>query len=842
MIQVSQLQPAQAANLNVPVYLKVYAEPNPVGIGQPVYISMFFTKPIPNTRLPDGTSQVYTGLTIKMVKPDGTNQTFPSTGTYTADTTGGVGGIVFTPNVAGNYTVQAFYAGQNITTGEHIMETMSPPDTFTVQEEQIPGFVVNPLPTEYWSRPIYSTNYAWGTLGGNWWGLWAPSFTDTGGYDGSGNNFNPYSEAPNSAHIMWVKPTAFGGQVGNPISSDQESQYTSTSILYRQFEPIILNGIIYYKLYPNVPTTVTSASGTPGWNAVDLRTGKLVWHKDTNETLLFAMNMQFHTIQEYGTQAYLVATAGTQASLGSGSYTVWKLYDPMTGTFIANITSAGGATSGLVETRDSNPQGTVYFFTTNSSGSGTAAKTSLTMWNSTLCIAGPTGSSVIRPSGNINYTRGLQWSVDVPRNITNSGGSVGSISLSIAGRTNDAILLRYYPAALTTFATEFGESYAIEMGYNATNGKILWGPVNRTLPRFHEIAVIATGDNYYVTHDKDTNEAQVYNLFTGEPIGGIVQLEGNALGTLSRGGAIAYDKCYIWDFGGYVNAIDCTTGTLNWTYTSRDAGYNTPYGIYPIWHFGSHSIADGKLFLSESRMYDPPIFSDAHKLAINCTDGSVVWSVLGFYGREPSAIADGYLVAWNSYDCQIYTYGKGPTALTVSAPQTGIEEGKSLVISGTVKDISAGTTDDDRSARFPTGVAAVSDESEEAWMEYVYMQQPKPTNTTGVPVSINVMDSNGNYRTIGTTKSDADGYFSFSWKPDITGDFKVYALFEGSKSYWPSQATTSFTVDAAPATPTPAPTQPPSIADQYFVPGIAAIIVVIVIIGAAIMLMLRKHP
>ena len=48
MIQVSQMQFAEAANLNVPVYLKVYAEPNPVGVGQTEFISLFFTKPIPN--------------------------------------------------------------------------------------------------------------------------------------------------------------------------------------------------------------------------------------------------------------------------------------------------------------------------------------------------------------------------------------------------------------------------------------------------------------------------------------------------------------------------------------------------------------------------------------------------------------------------------------------------------------------------------------------------------------------------------------------------------------------------------------------------------------------------
>ena len=36
-------------------------------------------------------------------------------GPYTSDTTGGVGGIEYTPDTTGNYTVQAFYAGQTIT-------------------------------------------------------------------------------------------------------------------------------------------------------------------------------------------------------------------------------------------------------------------------------------------------------------------------------------------------------------------------------------------------------------------------------------------------------------------------------------------------------------------------------------------------------------------------------------------------------------------------------------------------------------------------------------------------------------------------------------------------------
>ncbi len=843
IIQVSQISTA-AANVPIPVYLKVYAEPNPVGVGQTVFISLFFTKPIPVVGSSGGAS-LYTGLTINLVKPDGTNQTY---GPYISDTTGGVGGIEFVPNVEGSYVVQAFYTGQSITgrvsgvtTTYDILPAISEPVTFTVQEDPISGTTYVPLPTEYWTRPIHATNYAWAQLGGNWWGLGKPSFTDTGGYDASGNNFNPYSEAPNTGHIMWSHSVAFGGQVGLPISADQESHYTSTSILYRQFEPIILNGIIYYKLYPNVPTTTTSAGGTPGWDARDLRTGELIWHLDTNDTLVYGWNMQFHTVQEYGTQAFLVAASRSQSST-TGSYNVWKLYDPLTGYFIANITSVPSVTaSGLVEINDDNPQGAVYIYSVN----GTGDTRSLTMWNSTRCLMSSPSSSTIRPSGNINYTRGYMWSVPIPTHI---GGvriydptnTLKNPALSLARATNEVILLRAYGETMDTFSSQFGEGSVVECGMDAMTGQLLWGPVNRTMPRYHEVSILAAGEGYYVAQDKDTNEAYVYNLMTGKQIGGTIKLEGNALSTLSRGGAIAYGKAYIWDFGGYVNAIDLETGTLAWVYEPRPAGYNTPYGIYPLWHFGSHSIADGKLFLSESRMYDPPLFSDANKLAINCTDGSLVWRVLGFYGREPSAIADGYMVGYNSYDAKIYTFGKGPTQLTVSAPQTGIEYGKSLIISGTINDISSGSKQNEQAARFPNGLPCVSDESMSKWMEYVYMQQPKPENATGVPIKINVMDANNNYRTIGTTISTTEGYFSLAWQPDIPGTYKVYAFYEGSESYWPSNAISSFTVECPPD-PTPAPTETPTgIADAYFLPAVLAIIITIVVCFIITILILRK--
>jgi hypothetical protein len=122
------------------------------------------------------------------------------------------------------------------------------------------------------------------------------------------------------------------------------------------------------------------------------------------------------------------------------------------------------------------------------------------------------------------------------------------------------------------------------------------------------------------------------------------------------------------------------------------------------------------------------------------------------------------------------------------------------------------------------------------------MQQPKPTNTTGVPVTLSVVDANGNYREIGTTTSDADGFYSFQWTPDIEGKYTVYASFGGSESYWPSHTVTAFSVTSPEATPTSQPETVQSAADLYFVPAVAAIILAIAIGFAITILVLRKKP
>jgi hypothetical protein len=130
------------------------------------------------------------------------------------------------------------------------------------------------------------------------------------------------------------------------------------------------------------------------------------------------------------------------------------------------------------------------------------------------------------------------------------------------------------------------------------------------------------------------------------------------------------------------------------------------------------------------------------------------------------------------------------------------------------------------------------------FMEAVYEQQPMPTNITGVPVMINVLDSNGNYRTIGTTTTTASGFYSFNWKPDIPGNYTVTAVFAGTQSYYGSSAQTAFYANAPSATQAPTAAPLTGLAsNNTLMYGLVAIIIVIVIIGAVLaMLMLRKRP
>jgi hypothetical protein len=212
-----------------------------------------------------------------------------------------------------------------------------------------------------------------------------------------------------------------------------------------------------------------------------------------------------------------------------------------------------------------------------------------------------------------------------------------------------------------------------------------------------------------------------------------------------------------------------------------------------------------------------------------------------FYYRANPTMGDSVISILNSYDIRIYTIGKGPSATTVSIQEDVIVHGESVLVKGMVTDVSPGTSDAGLTMRFPNGVPAVSDASMNEWMQYVYMQFPKPATVTGVEVVISVLDPNNNCYEVAHTTSDVNGYFGCTFEPEVPGLYTIFATFEGSGAYYGSFAETFIDVKEAPAA-TPMPTPTPAPMTDLYVTGFGAgMIIAIAVVGLLLFLMLRKR-
>jgi hypothetical protein len=239
-----------------------------------------------------------------------------------------------------------------------------------------------------------------------------------------------------------------------------------------------------------------------------------------------------------------------------------------------------------------------------------------------------------------------------------------------------------------------------------------------------------------------------------------------------------------------------------------------------------------------------PTGRGAPMVVLDAETGEEIWTLSWFnnWWGGHVIIGDSIMAGLNAYDGRIYSIGKGPSATTISAASPKISvEGDSVLVEGTVMDISPGTEQYALTARFPNGVPAVVDDNQTAWMEYVYMQYPRPTDVNGVEVTISVLDPNGNIYDVGTATSDASGTYCCEFTPAVPGLYTVIATFAGSEAYCGSSAETYLKVNNAPAETAPA-TEPPAPMTDTYVLGLgAASIVAIVAIGLVLILMLRKR-
>ena len=390
---------AHSPPINQQTLAFISAAPNPDGLGQTITLGFWLQQP-PNTA--DGPyGDRWEGMKINVVKPDGTNETL---GPFRSDDTGGTY-TTYVPTVLGNYSFQMIFPGQNLTgsnprpnavqpgaayIGDYFLPSVSNVATVTVQESIVAYLPTAPLPTNYWTRPINAMNYNWYSIGGNWLG--GPN-----GIYRVDSQYNPYTVGPESAHILWTKPEGFGGTVGGDFGNDLTGNYYTNRQYEKPFMPIIINGVLYYTLYPG------STANPVAWVAVDLRTGQEIWRDDATNfgggspaqtaltvngqvsSLYIGQVLNYVSPNQFGGFAYLWSNGNISLGGQKSGTTSWNMFDASTGMYILSIVN--GTT--MTITRDEHNNLIGYFINASSPGGPTLNK-----WNSTQCIIAGTNGEV----------------------------------------------------------------------------------------------------------------------------------------------------------------------------------------------------------------------------------------------------------------------------------------------------------------------------------------------------------------------------------------------------------------------------------------------------------------
>jgi hypothetical protein len=822
------LPTVQAQANTITTYAFIDAVPNPVGVGEQVLLRYGVLQQLGYP------ADQWKGLSITIVKPDNTTQTLTD---LTTDSTGG-SDVVYTPDKVGTYKLttnfpeQAFpetyfdyQRGVMFFAGDVVKAAKSDTLELVVTQEPLPNYPGIPLPTEYWSRPVDPQLREWYSITGNW--VIRP--------DNSLALYNDY--APETAHVLWAKPLTTGGLAGGLLNGVPAGSETGDAYAGKFINSVILNGILYYNRDEDY-------AGQKGIIAVDLHTGEELWFRN-NTYLSFGQVFYFNSFNYDGVYTYLWDTTG-------GS--TWNAYDPFTGEWTYTMINMPSGTQVF------GPSGEILIYQID------YANLWMALWNSTA--AGQTA-----PNFASDPTTAGSWS-------NYWGGPL------VSGSTINASDPRCYswnvtiPAGLTPFSVGlfasttkiYPEDRVVAISFNQTNVRV-WalnldgvGPSSTSITStmFDKWWIAPTewvSGSLTIESLSATNEAKNgvisiwakelrkhygFSTETGDYLWQTDSenwLDSYGAGSMEHSWFYAYGNLYSAGVGGIVYCYSQTTGKTLWTYNLTDQ-YNEPVtGNY--WWAWTAVIADGKIYVGHTEhSAENPMPRGAPFICLNATTGDVIWRVNGMFRQTrwggAAIMGDSIIATMDTYDQRIWAIGKGPSDISVMASPKVSVEGGSVLVEGMVTDISAGTKDEALAARFPHGVPAVSDANMSDWMLYVYKQFPRPTDAVGVKVTVSVQDPNNNRYDVGTATSDIDGFFKLSFTPEVPGEYTVYATFAGSNAYYGSHTLTAISVEKAPQA-TPVPTNPPAnAADLYLLPGIGAIIAAIAVVGAIVILILRR--
>ena len=603
---------------------------------------------------------------------------------------------------------------------------------------------------------------------------------------------------------------------------------------------VILNGVLYYNKDDEY-------AGSRGIVAVDLRTGEELWAIN-NTQLSFGQVFYFNSFNYDGVYTYLWDTSG-----GSN----WKAYDPFRGQWIYTMTDMPSGT------RVFGPSGEILIYQFDFENNR------LLCWNSTSAGQTAPGFAIDRTTagswGNFwggNLVHGSTINASDPRcysaNVSIPAGlapySVGNLATTTKIYPDRVVVISFNQTDVRIWALNIAGLDKSSTSIGSTIFDKWWSAPSSWLDS--SITVEYTGatseseNGVIALWTKEMRKHYAFSTETGNFLwetDSEIFLDAYGAGAIEHSWFFAYGKIYSCGVGGILYCYDLETGDTLWTYELNDEYTEPVTGNY--WWAWISVIADGKIYVGHTEhSAENPMPRGAPFICLNATTGDVVWRVNGMFRQTrwggPGIMGDSIIATMDTYDQRIYAVGRGPTATTVSAPDNGVAFGTSVMIRGTVTDISSGTDDTAIRKRFPNGVSAVSDANQSEWMKYVYKQFEYAPHETwvGVPVTLYVVDSNMNTRMIGTaTTSEENGAFAFAWTPDIAGTYYLYADFDGSKAYFGSHAETAFVVDEAPTTTPMTQTSTESLADIYILPMSIGIIIAIIVATIVIVLMLRKR-
>lgn len=803
--------------------------PNPIGVNQQLLINMWLT-------FPSAENRFCADYTVDIIRPDGTTDQIV-TDSYVAD---GTSYIIYNVDQEGTWQFKFTFPGEyfpagiyyngllanstlsndnftitsgtgattsigtgvytNYTYSEYYKPAVTGWQNVTVQHDMVWSYYTG-VTSDYWERPISPNNRDWWSISGNY--PWAEMQVG-GQWSVPDRYYGPFISAPNSPHIVWMRTTSMSGLIGG-----ETGQYSTIGGTSTQSTP----SVIYMgRAYATVSKSINGGAFQQYAECYDIRTGEVYY-----DIAISAGGVTPTHINYIDPVASVVPGEAADAtftveliSLSNGKL---SKVNPMTGA-VTTIAVSNFSYPELMY-RDG------YFLSYNVTGKAATADEKGVLFNWTA--AGSTSNFTARIVNTVNVTIPHSMRAYAPSDIY---GFLGCYDPDLG---------------ITVIQSRFlyGNVYGYNLvGVNLLTGQVLW---NYTSPE-SEMSSAYRPTNGWARHGIYAAQMELGVIKGWDIRTGAVLWECN-VDDYPWGEFWMYDRAAYNDLllsPGYTGlwAINETNGKVAWHYADPAVAFETPYTSNGSATYSVQDIRviDGKVYLTNNE-HTPsqPATRGWGLICLNVTNGNLLWKLNGG-NFVVGAAADGYATASSTYLGQMVTMGKGKSATTVSAPQTQIVSGQSAMISGTVLDQSPAQS----------GTACVSDASMSTWMDYLHFQLPVDgyfhnVTVTGVPVSIDAIDPNGNAVHLGDTTSDMSGTFSYVWKPTTAGQYKITATFMGSSSYGSSYAQTSAVVVEAPAsTPTATPINFDAVSNSLnttIIAGVVAIIVAVAIVG---LLVLRK--